>query len=149
MLLKALAMKCKFSKSCVFFSFISGFFLKIDDSLIFFLIQKMTVFLGGYSVPLLLLQYSRFVFHQFFWWFFRLNLKKCHSSNMITEFSGQRWSITMIKSIESTNGKFVFADVTWICNSFLFTLKICKVCKIISESLNLITYRNSNFIQWY
>ena len=46
-LLIALTMKFTFSKSCVFFSF-KAFFLKIDDSLIFFLIQKMAVFLGGY-----------------------------------------------------------------------------------------------------
>ena len=137
-LLIALTMKCKFSKSCVFFSF-KAFFWRLMIAWFFF-IQKMTVFLGGYLSLYCYFSIVDLCFVRFFWWFFRLNLKKCQSGTMIAEFSGQRWSLTMIKIIERTNGKFVFADVTWICNSFLFTLKICKACKIISDFFNLINF---------
>ena len=107
-----LTMKCKFSKSCVFFSFSFSFrwwwlvFLGFFDSrnscfswqdhfpFVFTLVRSICV-LPGFLEEL-----------------FRLDLKKCHNSVMITEFSVQKWSITMIKIIERTN-KFVFAKMTW------------------------------------
>ena len=82
---------------------------------------------------------------RFCWWF---DLKESHNSVAITVFFGQKWSNTTFKIIERPNGKLVFAEITWNSNSFIFLLKICKACKIISGSLNLVvTYRNSNFIQ--
>ena len=53
-LLIALTMKFTFSKSCVFFSF-KAFFLKIDDSLIFFFDPKNGCFPWRVFFPFLLL----------------------------------------------------------------------------------------------
>ena len=79
MLLITLTMKCTFSQSCFFFSFIYGslfFWGLIIAWYFFFWYKKIVAFLDKVVL---------FEFYQIFWWLFRLDLNKCHNSVRIRD----------------------------------------------------------------